>query len=721
MKRPPLLDLALLVSVLLLALYLALTAESPTTAELELRADNVLPTFSAESIVALRWDVPHSFVLARSREGQDPAKYMIEGADQRPADEQAVRSLLRLLDLASFKRTVGKGTHLTETNFGFESPRLEMRVDAGPRSYRIVAGAPAHAPANSVYLKVEGTNVETTVGVVDESIVSQLTKTEQEFLGGLVFPLARSETRSLKLTSAKGEIALVPDKHSFFIQSSSDRRIKADRELVDLIFFQLARIKIETYLESAHTQPMPVRIEQKGSERELYLAELGAPCPGDPDSILVHRTKPDEIIGCASRTVLAALNVEEARLRSVTATSMNPDEIDHVIIRSEDKTVDVIREGDGYKLLSRNGGTISREAGDEFLREISSARLVLIDSPPKGLSPGGEVTIKGQVRNTALSDEKDRTDHPVTVRLEIYKDGEALYVLRKSDASWLSVPDSKEWVFLPDDSWARERKLGSFSLTEVERARITLPSGDSWEVERDDERFVLTASPLRTADPTLTRELFRTLAELEALRYVTRGGPRPNTGLLHVNFDVKETGTIRTWNLWIGSRVRGGYLAWSDLTEGTFVLPLGARLPLETPLEDRRLFRVHLDEKTRVAIDVDGREVVFERQAGVLRAVRGEATDEMIEPLADALEAMRVISAAGKHPAATQIRRGNPEITVRTTEGKTASGGARTSTTLHLGAATVWQGISCRTGWIEGENETYFVEEASLAPLREIL
>lgn len=732
MKRPPLLDPALLVSALVLGSYLALTAESPTTAEFELRTENILPAFSAESIVALRFVVPDSFVLSRNAESQDPTQYVIETAGQKPADEEAVRSLLRLLDLASFKRTLGDGAHLEGTRLGFDSPRLEMRVDAGPRSYRIVAGSAAPSPLHSVYLKVEGTNVETKIGVVDESVVAQLTKTEQEFLGGLVFPLARSETRSLKLTSDKGAVHLIPNEHSFFLQSSSGNRIEADREFVDLVFFQLARTKLETYLDAPPHEPMPVRIQQQAADGTEYVAELGAPCPGDPDSILVYRIKPEKLSGCASRTVLSAFNVEETRLRSLTATSMSPDEIDHVIIRSDQSTLDVLREGRGYKLLSRDGKAISEEAGNEFLKGLARAKLVPVAEPPQGLKATGEVMIKGQIRNTALSNDNDRTDHPVEVRLETYKDSEDhLYIRRESDASWLAVSETQKWLFLPDDAWARERKLGSFGLTQVERVRVTLPGGTSWQVERDEDKLILTGST-RAADPSLTRELFQTLADLSALRYVTPAQPRPETGLLHLNFDVKtqplvneklsvnKPAAVKTWNLWIGRRVRGGYLAWSDLTEGTFVLPSGSRLPLETPLEDRRAFRVNLEELTRLAIETDGREVVFERHADVWRSVGGEASDEMIEPLADAFDAVRVVSAVGKHPEAMHIRRGTPEVTIHTTE-KLESGGAGKSSTLHLGAPTVWQGISCRTGWIEGEPETYFVEEASLAVLRELL
>ena len=722
MRRPPLLDPALFVGALVLGIYLTLTAESPTTSELELRTENVLPAFSEESIVALRWEVPQAFSLTRDRQSQDATRYFLGSADRRPADEEAMRSLLRLLDLASFRRTLGGGSQLKGANLGFEKPRMEMHIDAGPRSYRIVAGGKAPAPENSVYLKVEGTNVETKIGVVDESVVSQLIKTEQEFLGGLVFPLGRGETRSLKLTSEKGEVQLVPGEHAYFVKSSSGEKFEADRDLVDLIFFQLARVKMETYLESKSQVTMPVRVEQESAEGAKYIADLGAPCPGDPDSILVHRREPDELLGCASRTVLAALLIEESKLRSLTATSMSPDEIDHVVIRSPEKTLDVIRDGQEYKLVSAGQKPIERAAGDEFLKGLSRAKLVPIMKPDEELKATADITIKGQVRNTVLTREKDRTDHPTQVRLQVHQAGAHLYIRRESDASWLAVQESEKWLFLPDDAWARERRLTSFGEAQIDRVKITLPGGESWEVGREGERLVLTASASasRAADPALARELFRTLAELEAHRYVTPALPRPQTGLLQINFDVNDAGSSKTWNLWIGSRIRGGYLAWSDLTEATFVLPLGARLPFETPLIDRRAFHLDLEEQQRFSIETENGEIVFERQAGVLRSVGGEANDDMLEPIEEGLDTLRVVSAAGKHPAARDIRRGKPDMTIRAVQRSDAQNEGK-SLTLHFGSLAVWQGISCRTAWIEGEEEIYFIEEASLSPLHELL
>lgn len=719
MKRPPLLDVALLLGVFSLGSYLAFTAESPTSTEMNLRAENILSTFSPEGIVALRWKVPHTFTLARAPDEQDTSRYILTGVDGKPADEEVVRGLLRLLDLASFKRTLGSGTHVESRNLGFENPELELYIDAGPRSYRIVAGAPAPAPPHSVYLKVEGTNVETTVGVVDESIVSQLKKTEQEFLGGLVFPLARSQTSSLKLTSKSGEVHLVPDEHTFFIKSPEGAKHLADRELTDLIFFQLARTKVSSYLETLPKGAMPLSVEQKGESGAPYVAELGAPCPEDQGAILVHRTSPTTLLGCTSRAVMAALLVEPSRLISRAATTLNPDEIDHVITSSPEKILDILRSDHEYKLVSRGGKLISRDAGDEFMKGLARAQLMPVETPPESIRSVGNVSLKGQARNTALSPERDRTDHPVEERLEIFQEGDDLYVYRKSDAAWFAVPEREKWLFLPDDTWTKERKLASFSLTNISRVQVTLPGGESWEVLQESERPMLT-NPQRPADPALSRELFRTLAELEALRFDTKQQARPPTGTLRVSFDVHEGGKTKTWNLWVGSRVRGGYLAWSDLTDATFVLPLRSRLPLELPLEDRRALLIEVERQSQLVIKTGNRQARFEKQGGILRASGGEANDDMIEPLAEALLALRFVSAGGAHPEARRIARGQPEWTIAVTP-ESEENSPTKPFTLHIGAPTVWQGVSCRAAWIEGNPETYFLEEATLAPLRELL
>ena len=199
-----------------------------------------------------------------------------------------------------------------------------------------MAGNAAPSPADSVYLKVEGTNVPSTVGVVTSTFVEQLTKTSQEFLGGLVFPYTRGETSEVTFETQGGRHGLVATEHGFQLISAGQPPILADRTLVDLIFFQLARTKIEHYLDKA-LPGATLTLSQASPEQPTHRAELGAPCPHDELGMVVaHKIAPDEITGCVSRSIMTALMTEPERLKARTPTVLNPDEIDHVIVERED-------------------------------------------------------------------------------------------------------------------------------------------------------------------------------------------------------------------------------------------------------------------------------------------------------------------------------------------------------------------------------------------------
>ncbi len=716
MKWGHLVDPLLMVSALSLGVYLATSADAPTQSELDARVDNVLPAFSPEDIIEIRWSHPHAFSIHKASEADSAMAYVMGNENGLETDEEAVRSLLRTLDLASFKRVLGSGAHVDADGLGFRSPRLELAIVAGPRSYRIVAGNEAPTPKGTRYLKVEGTNVDARVGVVEESLVLELEKSEQEFLGGLVFPLARSETAKLSIAHAGNTVRLAPDEDAFYVTARAGDRVLADRELVDLLFFQLARTKIETYLPNVPEAPMLATVRQTGTDGVTYTAKLGAPCPDQPLSITVHRTEPSELVGCAPRSVLAAYLVSQDELYSLTATEMNPDEIDHVTVQYEDRTLDLLRDGHGYALLGEDKKGVPSEAGDEFLEALATSRHSLEDARPEGAERVGRLTLKGQVRNTAVSAERDRSDHVYEGRLEIYSKGEALFLHRLADDSWLEVSEENEWPYLAYSGWARDRLLAHFSASELEEVTVVLPTGASWTVRREEGGFLLEDTEKNVADPSLSRDLFEQIASLEALRFITPPIPRPNEPLLHLRLDVVSSGTRKEHNLWVGGRVRGGYLGWSDLAEGTFVLPYGLRSLLERPLIDRRTLRIDLNDQDRVEIETDGRRFVFQREGGLLRATGGDATEDMLEPLTAALSSLRVISAAGDHPSAKNIERGEPVITIRT-KGK----GEERALELHLGKAVVWQGLSSRTAWLRGSDETFFVEQSSMEELLELL
>jgi hypothetical protein len=173
--------------------------------------------------------------------------------------------------------------------------------------------------------------------------------------------------------------------------------------------------------------------------------------------------------------------------------------------------------------------------------------------------------------------------------------------------------------------------------------------------------------------------------------------------------------------LWIGGRIRGGYLAWCTEVDGTFVVAPDVRTTLETPLLDRSPFHINPDQQARLEImTADGRKFLFERDAQILRARGGEASDDIVEPLATALRNITVVSAAGTHPEARRIQRGSPLLSIHARTAPDTQGVEKTLT-LHFGAPTIWLGIPAHIAWILGESENYFVSRQSFLELSALL
>src|SRR5690606_19657668 len=91
---------------------------------------------------------------------------------------------------------------------------------------------------------------------------------------------------------------LIAQEHGFVLPSDTGGRL-ADRALSDLIFFQLARTKVSTYVDETSKYDHLLEVVHEGVDGTRYLTRLGAPCPSDPTlSIVAQRIEPDPLHGC---------------------------------------------------------------------------------------------------------------------------------------------------------------------------------------------------------------------------------------------------------------------------------------------------------------------------------------------------------------------------------------------------------------------------------------
>ncbi len=713
-------DISLFVVAIGLGIYLALTAGAPTSSELIARKDNVFPAFERSAISEIRLSSPEEPQLGTllRRKGGATAEatdeYFLGEGEETEADRAAVTDLLNVLEFSTFVRV------LSEENtsvMGLSEPQAEVRILAGPRTFRLLVGKSAPAPAGAAYAQVSGPGNTQMNGVIPAELVAALKASGQSFKGNLLFPIGRKSAR--KITMSRGDIwiSLVPEPSGFFVETSSSRTL-ADRDLVDLLFFHLARAKLERFVDTVADTALPkphekdlVTVTLFGEGRAEYEVVLGAECPEEPLLMGAVRSPPHALSGCVTRTITPALITEEKLWPGAHAVFFKADEIDHVVISEQDKKLDLMRKDAGYILASREGQSIPSDAGDEFLQQLSELALERVNALPADAQPLGTLTVTGQLPETFVHQDPSTGSkvHRAKLTTHRLKDGQ-LFVSREDDGAVFSVPQSGRWVFRALDAWARERTLLQVRPEEIREMEVQTPNLHRQHLTRTKDGVFLNGSA--PADPELSRFAFEELAHLSAVRFLEEE-TSPDLERTKVRFTVDTAAGSKSYELALGGRVRGGILASANFTEGSFVLPLETQRRLMVSFTDRAPVTLEPDDLLRLQVEVRGHSYEFELRAGVLRASGGEASDHMVASLIDALRAVRVLSASPSEAPLSRMQSPRMQLSGE----RKGPDGQPEPFKISLGGVTAWMGQSAEMLWQSDASTTFFVQTASLEQL----
>ena len=742
--RPRWLDLALVLAALGLGTYLVSTAGGPTSEEILARENNLFAAFSPETIrsITLRGG-QHSVKLRKVPDEADPHLFFLGESGHMPADPAVIEEVLSTLEYATWRRTLPEEGARDLAKLGFESPRLELSINAGARSYRLLLGKPAEFPDQSLYARVQNESGQAVTGVVDDKLLDKLLRGEQEFRGNALFLYGRSETSALAIEQNETHLQLRADSLGFLTEQSSEdglEKIRAKRELSDLIFFQMARASISTFIDPTTAKSLiaddanAITVIQESHDAPRVSVRFGGRCPNDKLSTVAMRTAPDVVSGCVTRTILPALRISSEAIRDRSAAPLNPDEIDHVVIREKtphakrESKLDLIRSEDAFSLLSHDSERVELAAGQEFLEVLSTGVLDLVDSPPKDLKRSGEIVIKGQSLPTGAQSldfvPNGNQQDPLVqeLHLELYREASAspaspLWVHRLDDGAWLTVPKSLDWAFSPNDTWAKDRHLLQIEPDDI--LEVTVSKPDGWAQTLDTRENVVESAETVTADPLLSRRVLDELAHLEAVRFVAEDSSHAQAAM-EITFSVRantqaEKREVTENKLWIGRRTRGGYLAWSSFTEGTFVIGLPTRSIFNAPWGSRAELQIDVASITQLTARADDRTYLFERQGESLRPNGGAAVEDMVAPLEEAIRAINVIARVTNHPDGRSLRRGKPQVSLKL---ELDSG---ENFTVHIGSPAEWQGMNVHVAWREGEDGNFVIGKSSLDELLALL
>ncbi|GEM_PF-1609929 len=735
MRASSFVDIALVVGSISLGAYLFFSGGAPTQGEFQERIDNLFSAFLPDKIreIRLKTASQRPIILKKDLASNLPDTYFLGENGKNKANAEAVSTLLRTLEYATWERIVSEDSALSNQVLGFESPQLEARILAGPRSYRLLIGAQAPTPPHSVYARVEGKSIDTKTGVIQESLLIKLARGEQVFRGSRLFLTSRRNTQSLTIEKAKRRISLKADGLGFLLQPPQETTsaLRADRTRSDLIFYQLARASIGQFVDldfaksaiEEDAQAVVVKMSSPGFP--LVEVQFGGKCPHDNTSILALRLHPDKIAGCVPVSILGALHYTHSQLIDRHVFPLNSDEIDHIVIIEDSEKLDLIRKGENFQLLSRDSASLTPDIVRDFLDILSDRPLEYLNNPTNPRQgPIANIEVRGQSPSTFSSKRKEISEQKEALhelKAEIFRaEDQTLLVHRLDDGAWLRVPRPLKWAFTADDSWARSRQLLKVKEDEIVSFELKDRQGHIQRVGRTPTGFSFSPSRDELPDFPLVRRVLSELSGLQALRFITSIKRDPQQDLLRVEFKVRplDHKKVRTEILWIGRPTRGGNLAWSTFTPGTFVLPSESLFVLSASLLDRA--QLDLDPKYMVQLDITGksRSYAFTRQAGLLIANGGEARDDMAGALEEALGSLQVLGTA--HRSLTEPS-SKKKLLLRVRGQRKLANGDSKSFAFSIGKSESWEGQGAFVAWREQDNTTYFIARSGVEKLLQLL
>jgi hypothetical protein len=619
-----------------LASFLWLSRGRATSAERQGREAHVLPVFepaSLRKIVIASGELGQAAVILRRNPGTDLHDYRLgesvgPGINPPAADRAEIAGLLRTLDFATFLRTLSP-SEVPESALGRVGPRLKLEVEMDSVSYRVTIGEAAQQSAGARYARTTGDDGTDRIGVVPESLVVALAKDARELLGRLLFPYAKSQTKELVIERELGQTKLRADALGFRVSQAAGGGppgqlpevldLRADPSRVEGLFFQLARAGMEAY-PSAKSQPhasfVVVQVPESGPAVRV---EIGGECAGHPELVQAVRTAPDTLAGCTSPSLLDVLQPRDLTLHG--PWSLAPDEIDHIVVKRASATLDLMRDGAAFRLLSPDPGALSLERGNEYLDDLTG--LVLERVPCQG-DLQGTVRVVGHPEGSSGGRE---------IELQILASKGTNVLRRTDDGACLLLTDHASWLLDPSASWYESLEVLNVRADDVLGLRISGPTLGTEELRLLEGRLTMRDAAV---DEALLAETLQVLAPLRAQRIAERAGGTPWQPELEVQIEARGAGPF---TLRIGPRVRGGYLAELAGRRTQFILSPEVVRTLETSLLSRAPAQWNPEAFTELSVRARGVTYRLRRIGGELVPV-DDSPPELGPALALALSAL---------------------------------------------------------------------------------
>lgn len=606
--------LALGFSCLFLGGVIVRTREVPTTSELSRRSQHLFPAFDAELVQTITIARPKTQKppLIIERDAHESDVFRLGGKEGRRADPGLVTSLLRALEQETVQRRYDKPPESARALLDPPDFLLTLEMQRGMN--RLLLGR------GDAYLMAELTQKDgrPQYAALGEGLAEHLERSEEEFSVRALFPIAKSETRELVLTRGTGELRLRPSAFGFSVGENGAR---ADHDLVDALFFQLARSELEVVrarasVEAAQAkEPGLVTVEQRGTSGGLTRVRLGGACDPSQEKdsrVLALELEGELRAGCVDGAIQAALAIETDRFLDRRVVPLRADEIDHIVLDGPGGVVDLIRKDDGFEMTDEHGRRpVDKASGTRLLRALSDAKGTPTDGTKPQAAPG-TLRIVGHGAGDLVIDEN----------VSFWKEGGRL-LIQRGDGIMLALPERDATAFEKASLWLRDRTVLALAADSVTVLNVAHGSVLR-RLERSPQGFRF-APEGELADARLVAELLDALGHLEASAFLDVPPPRISPSL-----SIGFVSSARTGVLSIYKRLQGGFLTTLTGQPDPFLLEPGVVERLGRSLQSRADASFDLSAATRVVLAAGSpdarRTLELRREGGVLRAQSDQET-----------------------------------------------------------------------------------------------
>jgi len=618
------LERSLLVNTLIVVLALGsgaalfITRERPSTSERAERENNLLSRFPRADLrrVAVKSE-QGSFTLERVAADAGAPAWQLR-SDASATDAEATEGLLRSLEMGGFLRKFTETD--SDTQLGFDKPKLELMLSFGFGDVLIRVGKPAATPADASYIEIrDGTDRR--VGVVRKDWLNGIPRTGDALRPRALLPYALSDIERVRIELGR-DVAPLNLKRGPGPSWQDANQHNVRRDSVENLIFELGAVKVEHFLESKDANALleraaAVSVQLEPSNKRAPLTfRIGAICPRDEAQSVLVRTSPTALAACVPRGAQALFSLVAERLNDTAAFTLHTDEVESARLEQGGKALEFARTERGFQLRSPSVSELSLELGNQRLKELTSLEGELLERPE--LAALGLALPQGFVHLRSAAIERDPK---YTEKLELGRvqgDGR-LPVRRAGDGAVLMLSRDAARSLNPSALLLRSLTLFDFGPSELRELSLHC-GGQTQRLERDGGGNYRLLEPAGfDHDGALALELIQQLGTLRAQRWVsdtdeTAFGLSAARVRATLSLADKTGGKPRQVSLLLGAETSGGVYAKLDDTQGVFVLPRSLAQSLCTLLISRDFGLIPAAKLARIELLAGSRSVVLQRR-----------------------------------------------------------------------------------------------------------